>query len=185
MKLDKPDIDLHIAINPTANSSEEFIVKLPDHPDNYCAKLNWKHRNSLGICLFLSHVKNFNNNTKQRNSLSDEDDEPIVNSCTPSNKKPVWITTSGTLSDEEILEGIRKEQSLPNDGSVTLLHDLDDDGQRKRTISTWCQTHKWNFVNAIYMYGRESLVIVMYDLYMNRMEFFSRAKSRLVIVTRQ
>ena len=184
LKLDEPNIDVHIAINPLADGYH-FLMELPDQPNTYCAKLTWKHRNSLEICLFLSHLRAFIENKAQSFSLlSGNHDAPLMKSCFYSNKLPIWIMSSDTLIDEEILDSIQEDQSLPNDQSVTLLYTNELEENRKQNISTWCQAHNWNFVYSYDMYGSESSVIVTYELDWIDFEFYSRAKKHLIMVTR-
>ena len=185
LKLDDYNIDVHIAINPIADGND-FKTELPNHRNTYCAKLNCKHRNSLEICLFLSHLRQFVENRAQSFCLlSDNDDEPLMNSSFYSNKKPVWIMASDTLIDQYTLDSIEKDQGLPNDQSVTLLYTKELEDQRRQNISSWCQAHKWNFVNCYDMYGSESSVIVTYELDYINIEYYSRAKKHLIMVTRQ
>ena len=88
------------------------------------------------------------------------------------------------MTDEEILDSIQTEHNLPIDGSVTLLqsHYLED--HRKQSIVAWCEAHEWNVADCNDMYGSESSVIVAFEFDWAEIEYYSRAKSHLIIVTR-
>ena len=184
LELDEPDIDLHFAINPNVFKGESH-GDLPNHPNTYSVKLISKHRNSLQICLFLSHLATSYSKSYPLSPISDEEDEPLVNSCFSSNQKPVWIMAQYTMTDEEILDGIQREQILPNCGRVTLLHNLStEEQQRRQRIAAWCKDREWNCIEGYEMDGSESSVVVAYDLIFSGIESYSRAKHHLIIVTR-
>ena len=185
LNLEVPEIDIHIAINPFtfAGEAKPFEVKLSASNNIYCARLTWKHRNSREICNFLTHLKDYIlNDLIQYSTLDDYEDKSLDESGFSLNQMPIWIMAKETMKHEEILDSIEKQQNLPRDRSVTLL--LQDDLEGKESVEKWCQNHGWNIVENDEMMGSESKIYVTYEIDLARIEYYSRARNKLVILTR-
>ena len=112
--------------------------------------------------------------------LSNQEDEPLSESCVESSHKPLWILASDQLSEIAILDAIKDELGSYED--IALLYE-----KNTETIQNWCQRHNWRFIPYTEMAGSEASVIVLFDLnlvqyYIN--ECYSRARTRLIIVHR-
>ena len=121
LKLKYPNVEIHLAINPTGENcyDEPFKPIFPTvEEDTIIEKLNNCHRNSLEIALLLFHLNVYNSQT---GSLSNENNLPIHKTCLTAKSVPLWILAKDHLSNESILEAIKTELGSSFE-DVVLLH---------------------------------------------------------------
>ena len=83
----------------------------------------------------------------------------------------------------KIFEYIKKNYLLPNDGTVVLLHGLENVNIHVIiTLSRWCKEQNWKFVHKNEIMGSEASIVILYDIFDHQTELFSRAKNYLIIV---
>ena len=185
LKLKYPNVDIHLAINPTG----EQCYDLPFDPifpsedeDVIIEKLKNCHRNSLEIALLLLHLNVYNSEIE---SLSNEDNLPIHKTCITADSTPLWILASDQSSKEVILEVIKTKLGSSTE-DVALLHDYQE---KNESVESWCQRNNWNYIEYYEMAGSEASILVLFEIEFRYSEYlinecYSRAKRRLFIVQR-
>ena len=153
---------------------------------NIVKRLTFKHRNSREISLLLKHLRCDMNNRKMSKCISDRFDQSILDSTYLSNFLPIWIMAIGDFSDESILNAIIDGGHVNStDEDITLLYnDYDLNTKRKELIKNWCKDKKWKCIDRIKIVGSESSVVVLFDVKNAYLEDYSRAKEKLIVVTK-
>ena len=102
---------------------------------------------------------------------------------------PLWITIrDDLLPEKDILITIKNRYLRNSDVEVVLLFDdimLDD--ERKEILYNWCIYYNWKMIDFMNMTGSEGSVVILYKIcnyIIEHLEYFSRAKSHLIIVQR-
>ena len=153
-------------------------LKLPEENDFTMVKhLTFKHRNSLEISLFVSHLKTFINrgmNLYENSLLSDKDDKPLINYSF--NKRPLWISARHDVLDETIFDLIDNDLhsfNLCKSDEKLVIYDRDhisEESSRFRMLKNWCQNHDWMLVHYEDFTGCEASVVVIFELHFNCLE---------------
>ena len=184
LQLDYPFITIIIAINPAGyNLTKEVVIKHPSRKNVLAVQLKTKHRNSYQIAVLISHINKFlNQEGGAYKCLDSANDKPLEPSNLPTGPLPIWIQRSPETSDEHVLDDLKSKIS-PEAMNVTLVHS----GKRQFSYETnvWLQKANWNVCIFTDMTGSETEVLVAFieDIFAN-MEVFSRARKRLIIVTK-
>ena len=181
-----PLIHVFMAISPSGRDLTKPINVMFENNDKIFAKqLRTRHRNSFLLSSFLIHVTYIYNRMNQSESkfqcLSPAMDVVLNPSTLPSGDITLWYNKSEDISDIEILQFLH-ETYLPKDGQVLV-------SPRKQTFSQqvydWCIDKNWNVVTHVNMTGSErDLVIAFAEDNFGNLEILSRARKRLIIITR-
>ena len=173
-----------MAVNPAAfEMSKEMNVQPPEGENVTAERMVTKHRNAFPIANLLLH---YNHNEKmQKNSykcLSAADDCPLNALTLAQGSIPIWIKQDQSISDLEVLQYVL-DNSLKNDPSVALLYSPDKDLTPE--IKEFCAKQNWKTCTYWNMTGSEDecIISVVEDAYAV-LETFSRAKNKLVIITK-
>ena len=184
LQLDYPFITIIIAINPAGfNLTKEVVIKPPSKKNVLAVQLKSKHRNSYQIAVLISNINKFINSMNDTyKCLDPTNDKSLDPSNMPNGPLPIWIQRSPETSDEHVLDDLKSKIS-PEAMNVTLVHS----GKRQFSYETnvWLQKANWNVCIFTDMTGSETEVLVAFieDIFAN-MEVFSRARKRLIIVTK-
>ena len=176
LNLDEENIELLI----THDSTSTIVTPFLQHPTTYCKTLSKNHRNSWQICSFLGHLCSFMDALrfgvpKKHLSL----DVKVASQESP----VIWIMAKDDLSDEEILNTIKKDHNIPNDGTVTIIFGKDVHPNRLESLAHCCKVFGWNCVREGDMSGSESLIIITIEI-KDYLETCATARKQLMIVTR-
>ena len=178
LDLSNSNIHILLAINPSPldfGFNKRIKIIPPENKDTLAFQLLMKHRNGYLIAVFLEHYKLFYN---RGCSLDSSQDMPLKEDNLPPGRCPVWIQRDKRITDESVLEQIKKDHVLEHE-SVTLLYW----GSIKVDTSQWCYQNNWKCFDNGDFYGCEDQVIVAFDLVFLRPEIVSRAKNGLIILT--
>ena len=182
-----PLVHVFMAIGPSGkNLNQPIYVKL-DNDDNkiFFKQLRSRHRNSFLLSTFLIHLTYYYNKLKQTNSkfqcLSPSRDLPLDASNLPDGEVTLWYHQSEDISDIEILQFIHSTY-LPKNGQVLVSPCEQNLSQH---VYDWCLEKKWDIVSHGNMTGSErEWVIAFADDNFGNLEVMSRARKRLIIITR-
>ena len=178
LDLSKSNVNILLAVNPGTSKSgfnRKFKILPPKNKNSLVYQLCMKHRNGYLIAIFLEHYKLF----YQYGCLDSSQDIPLKEDNLPSGRSPVWIQREKSVTDESVLEQIKRDHVLEHE-SVTLLY---NDYSIKENISQWCYQNNWKYIEKYEFYGCEDQVIVTFDLNYLYPEQVSRAKNGLIILT--
>ena len=180
-----PLVHVFLAISPSGrNLSQPIAIQFED--DKVFAKqLRTRHRNSFLLSCFLIHITYNYNRMNQSGSkfqcLSPAMDVALDPSVLPEGDITLWYNKTENITDVEILQFLHKTY-LPKDGQV-LVSPLQQN--LSQPVYDWCRDKKWDVVSHGNMIGSErDLVIAFADNKFGNLEILSRAKNRLIIVTR-
>lgn len=188
LKLDYPKFDLHIAINPNIRSCEKGSkIKLPKCDENtICMRLSYRHRNCLEVAIFVLHLKKIIEENIPYNSemcLSDDEDMPLVKSCFPSGRKPVYILKKENLPCRQVLAYIKEKYVQSTDETVALLYSSEN---QLKIFAKWCELEQhsnWKSIDCENITGCEASVVILFDVSMPaNIEYCTRARNCLIIV---
>ena len=177
LDLSKSNVHLLLAVNPVPEYSlfNKKIKILPPMNENILAcQLLMKHRNGYLIAIFLEHFKIFCNSV----CLDSSQDIQLKKDNLAPGRCPVWIEKDKSLTDETVLEKIKRDYVLEHE-SVTVLYSC----SYSLNISKWCSQNNWKCIDNSEFYGCEDQVIVTFDIDILGLEEISRAKNGLIIVT--
>ena len=175
-----------MAISPSGkNLTKSIDVKFDDDDKIFCKQLRSRHRNSFLLSNFLIHLTYNYNKLKQNNSrfqcLSPTQDVPLDASNLPEGEVTLWYHQSEDISDIEILKFLHSTY-LPEDGQV-LVSPCEQN--LTKSVYDWCHEKQWDIVSHVSMTGSErDLVIAFADDNYGNLEVMSRARKRLIIITR-
>ena len=180
-----PLVHVFLAFSPSG-SNLDWPIAINFEDDKIFAKqLRTRHRNSFLLSTFLIHVTYNYNETKQSDSkyqcLSPELDAVLDPFILPEGDVTLWYNKSDNIPDVEILQFLHKTY-LPEDGQVLVSprqQDLPQD------VYDWCRDKKWDLVSHGNMTGSErDLLIAFAGDNFGNLEILSRARKRLIIITR-
>lgn len=182
-----PLVHIFMAVSPSGkNLTMPIQVKFDDDNEIFCKQLRSRHRNSFLLSNFLIHLAYDYNKSKETNSkfqcLSPIQDLLLEATNLPDGEVTLWYHQSEDISDIEILQFIYSTY-LPKDGQV-LVSPCEQNLLSQR-VYDWCHEKQWDIVSHANMIGSErDLVIVFADDNFGNLEVMSRARKRLIIVTR-
>ena len=173
-----------MAVNPAAfeMKSKEMIVQPPEGDNVTHAQMKTKHRNAFPIGNFLLHfiwhIKSYSN----YKCLSTDEDCQLDASILARGPIPIWIKHGETISDLEVFQYIL-DKLLMDITSVTLLHSPYK--ELPQEVINFCQKQRWKTCTFWNMTGSEDecIITVVEDNYAF-LETFSRAKNKLIIITK-
>ena len=180
-----PLVYIFLAISPSGrNLNQSIAIKFEDDKI-FVKQLRTRHRNSFLLSTFLIHLTYNYENMKQSESkfrcLSPDMDTALDPSVLPEGDITLWYNKSNNISDFEILQFLHKTY-LPEDGQVLISPRQQDLPQ---SVYDWCLDKRWDIVSHGNMTGSErDLVIAFADNEFGNLEILSRARNRLIIITR-
>ena len=178
-------VHVFMAISPSGrNLTNPIDVKFFGN-QIFAKQLRTRHCNSFLLSTFLIHLTYKYNKLKQNDAhfqcLSPVNDVTLDESMLPSGEITLWYHQSQDISDIEILQFLHSTY-LPKDGQVLISPCQQNLSQR---VYDWCLDKKWDIVSHGNMIGSErDLVIAFADDNLGNLEIMSRARNRLIIVTR-
>ena len=181
-----PLVYIFMAISPSGrNLTQPIKVKFKDDRKIFAKQLRTRHRNSFLLSNFLIHLTYSYNKLKQAEvkfqCLSPNQDVPLDASNLPDGEITLWYHQSEDISDIEILKFLH-DTYLPEDGQVLVSPYQQNLSQR---LYDWCLEKKWDIVTHANMTGSErDWVIAFADDNFGNLEVMSRARKRLIIITR-
>ena len=181
-----PLAHVFMAISPSGrNLSKPINLKFYDKEKVLAKQLRIRHRNSLLLSSFLIHLTYGYNKIKQSETkfqcLSPQMDGALNPLTLPNGDITLWYNKSNDISHVEVLEFLFTTY-LPEGGQV-LVSPLKQD--LSQPVYDWCQNKKWDVVSHGSMTGSErDLVIAFADDNFGNLEILSRARKRLIIITR-
>ena len=177
-------INILMAINPAGFYLTRPVQITSPSGSNILAKqLITRHRNSFQIAVLLAHINKFIQVQNDAYKCIDAaNDRPLNATNLPLGYLPIWIQRSQDATDEEILRFL-KESFLQEATNITLVHSFQK--QFSTGVKSWLEQENWKVTEFRDMTGSETLNLVVFieDIYSN-MEVLSRAKKRLIIVTK-
>ena len=180
LQISKSNSKVHLlmAINPVPRCrgfDKKMKILSPKHFNTLTYQLFMRHRNCYEIAILLEHFIFF----CEQGCLDSSQDIQLNKALLPPGRCPVWIERGRWVSDEEVLELIKRDYVFEYE-SVTVLHFGCHVGGN---ISSWCEQNNWKCIEMNEMYGCEDQVIVIFDVKGLRPEHISRAKNGLIILT--
>ena len=174
-----------MAISPSGNNLTKPIDVKFQQNHIFAKQLRTRHRNSFLLSCFLIHLTYKYKKMKQTNTtfqcLSPSMDVVLDPSVLPDGEITLWYNKSDNISDVRILQFLQ-ETYLPKDGQVLVSPSQQNLSQ---PVYDWCHDMKWDVVSHGNMTGSErDLVIAFADNKFGNLEILSRAKKRLIIITR-
>ena len=175
-----------LAISPSGrNLTKAIEIKFSNDDKMFIRQLRSRHRNSLLLSSFLVHLTYNYNKIKQSDigfqCLSPSKDLPLDPFKLPDGEVTLWYHQSGDISDVEILQFLESTY-LPEDNQVLVSPCQQNLSQ---SVYDWCLEKNWDIVSHGNMTGSErDLVIAFADDNFGNLEVMSRARKRLIIVTR-
>ena len=176
-----------MAISPSGrNLTMPIEIKFGDGESKiFCKQLRSRHRNSFLLSNFLIHLTYNYNKLKQTESnfqcLSPIQDVPLDDSNLPDGEITLWYNQSDDIADIEILQFLHSTYML-DDGKVLVSPCEQNLSQR---VYDWCLEKQWDIVSHGNMTGSErDIVIAFADDNFGNLEVMSRARKRLIIITR-
>ena len=173
-----------MAVNPAAfEMTKEMNVQPPEGDNVTAERMVTKHRNAFPIGNLLTHYNHHRNsmNVSYR-CLSAEGDVKLDATIMAQGPIPIWIKQDQSISDLEVLQYV-SDNLLKDQPSVTLLHSPVVDLTPE--ITYFCAKQNWKTCTFWNMTGSEDecIISVVED---NKavLETFSRAKNKLVIITK-
>ena len=180
-----------MAVNPAANRMSRKINVQPPEGENVThAQMRTKHRSAFPIGNLLlhynEHIQLSDSDLQNKNAhylcLSAKKDCQLDASKLAQGLIPIWITQEEAVSDLEVLQYIL-DKLLMHDTSVTLLHspivELPQEIQNFSEKQHWKTCTYWNMTGS----EDECIISLVEDLTAS-LETFSRAKNKLVIITK-
>lgn len=191
-------IHVFMAISPIGRHlTMPLQLNFSDGNKVFVQQLQTRHRNSFPLSAFLIHMTYKYNDFKVKRSivraifqqkstskyqcLSPSDDTPLDSSNLPDGDVTLWYHRSNDVTEIEALKFF-KETYLPTNGEVLVS----PSGKNLPThIYRWCSQNDWDVVSHTNVTGTErDLVIAFVDGTFGNLEVMSRARKRLIIVTR-
>ena len=179
-----------MAVNPAANRMSRKINVQPPEGENVThAQMRTKHRNAFPIGNLLLHYNEsvqctvqISDSDSQYMCLSAKKDCQLDASTLASGPIPIWIKHGETISDLEVFQYIL-DKLLKDITSVTLLHSPYK--ELPQEVINFCQKQCWKTCTFWNMTGSEDecIITVVEDNYAF-LETFSRAKNKLIIITK-
>ena len=174
-----------IAVNPAAYLCTEVVMRAPDGDNVKAYRLKTKHRNAFHIANLLIHYNFFRleQGWSQYKMLSSADDENLDITKMAEGHLPIWIKQRQSATDLEVFEFICKVLLEEDKSSVTLLHSL----KKPLSVETkdFCKKQNWNIANFFSFTGSEDDTIISLIVdNVGALETFSRAKNKLIIITK-
>ena len=179
-----------MAVNPAANRMSRKINVQPPEGENVThAQMRTKHRSAFPIGNLLLH---YNESVQCTVQISDSDgqymclsakkDCQLDASTLASGPIPIWIKQGQTISDLEVFQYIL-DKLLKDVTSVTLLHSPEK--ELFQEIKDFCEKQHWTTCTYCNIIGSEDeCIISMVEDDHVSLETISRAKSRLIILTK-
>ena len=178
LDLSKTNVHLLLGVNPAPywrGFKKKIKILTPKNKNTLVSQLFMKHRNSYLIAIFLEHFKL----SYPEGCLDSSQDIPLNEENLPPGRCPVWIQRDKSITDEFVLEQIKRDHIIEHE-SVTLLYSY----SIKENISQWCFQNNWKCIYDKEFHGCEDQVIVTFDINFELMpEQVSRAKNGLIILT--
>ena len=171
----KDQVDCLISLQTYTDSKTLYHVVPPCNNFIVSQQTLTPHRNCAGIATFLKYSIAHIGVTY----LSTEGDQQAEH--LPPGSRPFWIRRSRRVTDEEILEFV-KRNLLPEDrrDTGTVLY---QQGNPRAAAERWCASNNgWRYIEAHKMVGSEDRCVVLMDVGVPP-EFISRGRNLLVIVT--
>ena len=180
-----PSVHVFLAFSPSGRNLDRPIEINFEDGKVFAKQLRTRHRNSFLLSTFLIHITYNYNKTKQTDlkyqCLSPEMDAALDPSRLPEGEITLWYNKSDNIPDVEILQFLHKTY-LPKDGHVLVSPRQQDLSQ---DVYDWCLEKKWDLVTHGNMTGSErDLVIAFAGDNFGNLEILSRARKRLIIITR-
>ena len=181
-----PRVFLFLSISPSGRYLYDPIEVIFKRQDKIFARqLLTRHRNSFLLSSFLIHLTYSYNKLEQTSfrfqCLSPINDAPLDASKLPHGEITLWYHQSKDISDIEILQFLYSTY-LPKEGQVLVSPYTQNLSQ---SVYDWCLEKRWDVVSHGNMTGSErDLVIVFADNIFGNLEVMSRARKRLIIITR-
>ena len=173
-----------MAVNPAAfGMSKEMNVQPPEGENVTADRMVTKHRNAFPIAnLVLHYNHNEKNSSAPYKCLSAADDCPLDALTMAQGPITIWIKQDQSTSDLEVLQYVL-DNLLKNDPFVTLLHSPLEDLTPE--IIDFCAKRNWKTCTYWNMTGSEDeCIISVVEDNTAVLETFSRAKNKLVIITK-
>ena len=173
-----------MAVNPAAfEMSKEIAVQPPEGENVTNAQMKTKHRNAFPIGNLLVHYNHhIHTGTGNYKCITSEDDVKLDASKMAQGLIPIWIKGQ-TISDLGILQYIL-DKLLKDEPSVTLLYPPEK--QLTPEIEDFCEKQNWKTNSYYNMTGSEDeCIISVVENKFATLETFSRAKKKLVIITKK
>ena len=181
-----PLVYVFMAISPSGKDLTKALdIKFDAKGKIFAKQLRSRHRNSFLLASFLIHLTYYYNELNRSDStfkcLIPNQDLQLEPSNLPAGEVTLWYHQSEDISEVEILEFV-KSTYLPKEGQV-LLSPCEQNFST--SVYDWCQKNDWDIVSHGNMTGSErDLVIAFADDNFGNLEVMSRARKRLIIVTK-
>ena len=181
-----PLVHVLLAISPSGrNMTKSIVINFKHTGKIFVKQLRSRHRNSSLLSSFLIHMTYNYNKLKQSageyQCLSPSNDVQLDPSKLPDGEVTLWYHQSEDISDIEVLQFLDSTY-LPQGGQV-LVSPCEQNFSL--SVYDWCLEKKWDIVSHGNMTGGErNLVIAFADENLGNLEVMSRARKRLIIVTR-
>ena len=133
--------------------------------------------------MLIAHINKFYINVgRPYKCLDSANDKPLDPSNLPVGPLPIWVQRSPEMTDEQVLKYL-KVNFLQDASNVTLVYC--DEILFSSEAASWLEKENWKTLDFRFMTGSEAEVLVAFieDTHAN-MEVFSRARKRLIIVTK-
>ena len=186
LQVEYPLVYVFMAISPSGrNISKPINIQFESNDKVFAKQLRSRHRNSLLLSSLLIHLTYYYNKLKQPDTkfkcLSPSNDIELDPSKLPDGHVTLWYHQSSDTSDVEILEFLESTY-LPERGQVLVSPCQQNLSQ---SVYNWCLEKNWDVVSHANMTGSERDVVIAFaDDNFGNLEVMSRARKRLIIVTR-
>ena len=172
-----------MAVNPGAYGClDELEIIAPEGENVNACRMKLKHRNAFPIANLLIHTNDFWASQKNYKILSTSHDQKIDLQTLAPGHIPIWIKLGEGTSIIHVLDYVARH--LMNAGESTSLLFSAQKGL-PTDIENFCNDHHWKITSFWDMTGGEddNVISIIED---NRatIETFSRAKKRLIIITK-
>ena len=192
---------LFIAISPSGrNLTRPLELQFGKSDKIYARQLRTRHRNSFLLSTLLIHLTYGYNLKKIKKSLfsfrdnkvdkevmskyhclSPTEDKLLDQSKLAEGDVTLWYHSSGNITEIEALKFL-KNTYLPDNGEVLVSPSEQNFPQH---IHRWCVENNWDVVTHGNVTGTErDLVVAFVDDNFGNLEVMSRAKKRLIILSR-
>ena len=176
-----------ITVNPAAyECTKEINMQPPEDRNVKAYQLKTMHRNGFHIANMLVHYNIFR--LKERASsnykvISSLNDVKLDITKMAKSHMPIWIKQRQSATDLEVFEFISQDLLKTDKSSVTFLHSPYK--PLSVEIKDFCHKQNWSIATLFDFTGSEDdTIISLIEDSVGALETFSRAKNRLIIITR-
>ena len=179
--VDKPKALM--GVNPGAEyCNDPLDIQGPIGQNVMTFRLLTKHRNSFHIANLLAHRNYYTMINSDYKVVSTAEDNELDANTLPLGHMPIWIKLGPTATDQNLCEYIY-ENLVKGDNSVRFLYSPNK--ELSPVIKSFCSENGWNVSTFWNLIGCEDeTIIYLVEDNMVVPETFSRAKNKMVIITR-